>query len=188
MKLKRLFDILFSLTAIIILFIPLVILYFAVLITSSIPVIYWSKRVGKNNKVFKMPKFRSMRNVTPLLPKDKLTKPYKWLTPLGSFIRKTSLDELPQLWCVLKGEMSLVGPRPAIYNQYDLISLRNKYGIYKIKPGITGWAQINGRDRISLEDKVLFDFYYLRNASFKFDLKIIYLTFFKVITFEGSKQ
>ena len=188
MKLKRLLDILFSITALFVLLIPLLIIYFAVLITSSVPVIYWSKRIGQNNKVFNMPKFRSMRNVTPLLPKEKLTTPYKWLTPLGALIRKTSLDELPQLWCVLKGEMSLVGPRPALHNQYDLISLRKTYEIHKIKPGITGWAQINGRDSISLEDKVLFDYYYLRNASIKLDLKIIFLTFFKVITFEGFQQ
>ena len=177
MKLKRLFDILFSITALFLLLVPLLILYFAVLITSSLPVIYWSERVGKNNKVFKMPKFRSMRNITPLLPKERLKNPHKWLTPLGAFIRKTSLDELPQLWCVLKGDMSLVGPRPALHNQNDLIALRNNYKIYKIKPGITGWAQINGRDSISLKDKVLFDYYYLRNASLKFDLKIIFLTF-----------
>lgn len=185
---KRLFDIFFSLIALISLSIPLIIIYFAILFTSSVPVIYWSERVGKNNKIFKMPKFRSMRNVTPLLPKEKLINPYKWLTPLGAFIRKTSLDELPQFWCVLKGEMSLVGPRPALHNQYDLIELRNRLKIHKIKPGITGWAQINGRDTISLQDKVLYDKYYLKNKSLRLDLKIIYLTIFKVLTFAGFKQ
>jgi len=135
-----------------------------------------------------MPKFRSMRKITPLLPKDKLKRPEKWLTPLGFLLRKTSLDELPQLWCVLKGEMSIVGPRPALYNQFDLINLREKYGINKIKPGITGWAQINGRDRLSLEDKVQFDNYYAKNYSFMLDLKIIFLTIIKVITFDGFKQ
>ena len=187
-KLKRLFDLLFSLAGLIVLLIPLIIIYFAILITSSVPVIYWSDRVGKNKKIFKMPKFRSMRNITPLLPKEKLTRSNKWLTPLGALIRKTSLDELPQLWCVLIGEMSIVGPRPALYNQLDLIKLRDKYGVNRLKPGITGWAQINGRDHISLKEKVNFDTYYLRNRSLKLDLKIIFLTFFKVITFEGFVQ
>tara|TARA_Y100000746_G_C15296405_1_gene363781 strand:+ start:194 stop:655 length:462 start_codon:yes stop_codon:yes gene_type:complete len=152
------------------------------------PIIYWSERVGKNNKVFKMPKFRSMRNITPLLPKEKLTRPNKWLTPIGAFIRKTSLDELPQFWCVIKGDMSIVGPRPALHNQFDLIDLRNNYGIQRIKPGITGWAQINGRDSISLEDKVKYDKKYLNSYSFILDLKIIFLTVIKVITFEGFRQ
>ncbi len=156
--------------------------------TSSMPIIYWSERVGKNNKVFKMPKFRSMRNITPLLPKEKLTRPNKWLTPIGAFIRKTSLDELPQFWCVIKGDMSIVGPRPALHNQFDLIDLRNNYGIQRIKPGITGWAQINGRDSISLEDKVKYDKKYLNSYSFILDLKIIFLTVIKVITFEGFRQ
>ncbi len=185
---KRLFDIFFSSSAIIILSIPLIIIYFAILITSSTPVIYWSERIGKNKKIFKMAKFRSMRKVTPLLPKGKLKKPNKWLTPLGAFIRKTSLDELPQLWCVLKGEMSLVGPRPALHNQFDLIELRDKYGVNQIKPGITGWAQINGRDEITLEEKVMFDAYYKKNYSFRLDIKIIFLTIIKVITFEGYRQ
>ena len=188
LKLKRIFDIFFSLTAIFILLTPLVIIYIAIFFTSYFPIIYWSERIGKNNVIFKMPKFRSMRKITPLLPKDKLKRPEKWLTPLGFLLRKTSLDELPQLWCVLKGEMSIVGPRPALYNQFDLINLREKYGINKIKPGITGWAQINGRDRLSLEDKVQFDNYYAKNYSFMLDLKIIFLTIIKVITFDGFKQ
>jgi len=157
-------------------------------LTSSFPVIYWSDRVGKDKSIFRMPKFRSMRNITPLLPKEKLVKSYKWLTPLGAFIRKTSLDELPQLWCVIKDEMSIVGPRPALHNQYDLIELRDEFGVNRLKPGITGWAQINGRDKMTLEDKVNYDAYYLKNRSFIFDLKIIFLTFFKVITFDGFKQ
>jgi len=185
---KRLFDILFSTIALIILLTPLAIIYIAILCTSYFPIIYWSDRVGKNNVVFKMPKFRSMTKLTPLLPKEKLKRPDKWLTPLGALLRKTSLDELPQLWCVLKGEMSLVGPRPALYNQFDLINLRNKYGVNKIKPGITGWAQINGRDKLSLKDKVLYDAYYRNNYSFFLDLKIIFLTIIKVITFDGFKQ
>jgi len=185
---KRLFDIFFSIIALILLIIPLLTIYFFILITSYFPAIYWSERVGRHKKIFKMPKFRSMRKITPLLPKEKLTTPYKWLTPLGSFLRKTSIDELPQLWCVLKGEMSLVGPRPALHNQFDLIELRDKYGVNKIKPGITGWAQINGRDRLSLEDKVRFDSYYTNNYSFKLDLKIIFITIIKVLTFDGFKQ
>ncbi len=188
LSLKRLFDIFFSITAILILITPLTIIYFAVFLTSYFPIIYWSDRVGKNNTIFKMPKFRSMRKITPLLPKEQLTKPEKWLTPLGALLRKTSLDELPQLWCVLKGEMSIVGPRPAIYNQYELINLREKYGVNRIKPGITGWAQVNGRDTISLEDKVRFDYEYIKNYSFKLDLKIIFLTLIKVLTFDGFKQ
>lgn len=188
LSLKRLFDIFFSLTAIIILITPLTITYFAVLFTSYFPIIYWSDRVGKNNIVFKMPKFRSMRKVTPLVPKEKLKRPDKWLTPLGALLRKTSLDELPQLWCVLKGEMSIVGPRPAIYNQFELINLREKYGVNRIRPGITGWAQVNGRDTISLKDKVRFDSEYIKNYSFKLDLKIIFLTLIKVLTFDGFKQ
>ena len=186
-QLKRLFDIFFSLTALIILIVPLIIIYIAVFLTSYTPIIYWSDRVGKNNKIFKMPKFRSMRNLTPLVPKEKLNYHTKWLTPLGAFLRKTSLDELPQIWCVLKGDMSLIGPRPALHNQYDLIELRNKYKIYKIRPGITGWAQVNGRDTISLKQKVLFDDYYLRKYTFWLDIKIIWLTIIKVLTFDGFK-
>lgn len=187
-QLKRLFDIFFSIFALIILILPLITIYIAVFLTSSTPIIFWSDRVGKNNKIFKMPKFRSMRNFTPLLPKEKLNYPYKWFTPIGAFLRKTSLDELPQIWCVLKGEMSIIGPRPALYNQHDLIELRNKYKIYKIRPGITGWAQVNGRDEITLKQKVLFDDYYLRKYSFWLDMKIIFLTVIKVLTFEGYKQ
>ena len=187
-QLKRLFDIFFSIFALIILILPLITIYIAVFLTSSTPIIFWSDRVGKNNKIFKMPKFRSMRNFTPLLPKEKLNYAYKWFTPIGAFLRKTSLDELPQIWCVLKGEMSIIGPRPALYNQHDLIELRNKYKIYKIRPGITGWAQVNGRDNITLKQKVLFDDYYLRKYSFWLDMKIIFLTVIKVLTFEGYKH
>ena len=188
MKFKRLFDILFSTICLVILIIPLIFIYIAIFITSSTPIIYWSERVGRNKKIFKMPKFRSMRNLTPLVPKEKLKQPYKWLTPLGAILRKTSMDELPQLWCVFKGDMSLVGPRPALHNQYDLINMRDQYGINIIKPGITGWAQVNGRDNITLEEKVNFDKYYLKNYSFFFDIKIIILTIIKVITFDGFKQ
>ena len=182
---KRAFDIFFSASVLIILFLPLVIIYFLVLITTSRPVIYWSKRMGKNNKIFMMPKFRTMKNLAPELPTDKLTSREKWITPIGNILRKTSIDEIPQLWCVLKGEMSLIGPRPALHNQNDLISLRNKLGIQKLLPGITGWAQINGRDSINLDQKVNYDYYYLINKSLKLEIKIFYQTIYKVLTIKG---
>ena len=184
---KRSFDIIFSATLLIILTFPLIFIYLLVIITSSTPAIYWSKRVGKDNHIFKMPKFRTMKKYTPEVPTDKLNRPNKWLTPIGIFLRKTSLDELPQLWCVLKGEMSLIGPRPALHNQDDLINMRTNLGIHKIRPGITGFAQINGRDKINLKEKVTYDMYYLKNYSFKLDLKIFVKTIFKVLTFEGVK-
>ena len=182
---KRAFDIIFSATFLLILFLPLVIIYFLVLITTSRPAIYWSKRVGKNNKIFLMPKFRSMRNLTPELPTDKLTTREKWITPIGKILRKTSIDEIPQLWCVLKGEMSLIGPRPALHNQNDLIDSRNKLGVQKLLPGITGWAQINGRDNITLDKKVNYDYYYSIHKSFKLEIEIFYKTIYKVLTLNG---
>ena len=182
---KRFFDFVLSLSALIIIFLPLTIIYLLVLITSSRPVIYWSKRVGKNNKLFMMPKFRTMKKHTPELPTDKLIKPEQWWTPLGKILRKTSLDELPQLWCVLNGEMSLIGPRPCLQSQEILIKKRNKLGIQKLRPGITGWAQINGRDNISELEKVNYDSYYLKNYSLKLDLKIFFITIYKVLKLEG---
>ena len=182
---KRAFDIFFSTSALIILLLPLVIIYFLVLITTSSPAIYWSKRVGRNNKIFLMPKFRTMKNLTPELPTDKLTTREKWITPIGKILRKTSIDEIPQLWCVLKGEMSLIGPRPALHNQTDLIDSRNKLGIQKLRPGITGWAQINGRDTINLNKKVNYDYYYLIHQSFKLEIKIFCQTIYKVLTIKG---
>ena len=152
-----------------------------VLLTSPGPAIYWSDRVGQRNRIFKMPKFRTMRVDTPAVATHLLTDPEKALTPIGSFLRKSSLDELPQLWSILKGDMSFVGPRPALFNQYDLIALRAQYGVDVLVPGLTGWAQVNGRDALSIEDKVQFDLQYLQRRSFLMDMKILYMTFIKVL-------
>jgi len=152
-----------------------------VLLTSPGPVIYWSDRVGQRNRIFKMPKFRTMRIDTPAVATHLLSDPGKALTPIGSFLRRTSLDELPQLWSILKGDMSFVGPRPALFNQYDLIELRTACGVDVLVPGLTGWAQVNGRDALSIADKVEFDLQYLKARSFLMDIKILYMTFIKVI-------
>jgi O-antigen biosynthesis protein WbqP len=152
-----------------------------VLLTSPGPAIYWSDRVGQRNRIFKMPKFRTMRVDTPAIATHLLTDPAKVLTPIGSFLRRSSLDELPQLWSILKGEMSFVGPRPALFNQYDLIELRTECGVDALVPGLTGWAQVNGRDALGILDKVEFDLQYLQRRSFFMDMKILYMTFVKVI-------
>ena len=152
-----------------------------VLLTSPGPAIYWSDRVGQRNRIFKMPKFRTMRMDTPAVATHLLANPEKLLTPIGSFLRRSSLDELPQLWSILKGDMSFVGPRPALFNQYDLIALRTQFGVDALVPGLTGWAQVNGRDELSIPEKVQFDVQYLQNHSFWMDMKILYLTFVKVI-------
>jgi O-antigen biosynthesis protein WbqP len=152
-----------------------------VLLTSPGPAIYWSDRVGQRNRIFKMPKFRTMRVDTPAVATHLLADPQKALTPIGSFLRRSSLDELPQLWSILKGEMSFVGPRPALFNQYDLISLRTQCGVDALVPGLTGWAQVNGRDALSIPDKVQFDLQYLQKRSFTMDMKILYMTFVKVM-------
>ena len=149
--------------------------------TSPGPAIYWSDRVGQRNRIFKMPKFRTMRVDTPAVATHLLADPEKALTPIGSFLRRSSLDELPQLWSILKGEMSFVGPRPALFNQYDLISLRTQCGVDALVPGLTGWAQVNGRDALSIPDKVQFDLQYLQKRSFTMDMKILYMTFVKVM-------
>lgn len=141
---------------------------------------YWSDRVGRHNKIFRMPKFRSMRIDTPTVPTHLLQNPDRWLTPIGSFLRKTSLDELPQLWNILKGDMSFVGPRPALFNQDDLIALRTDAGIHELLPGLTGWAQINGRDELPIHQKVQLDAEYLQRRSLLFDLKILWMTVLKV--------
>ena len=154
-------------------------------LTSPGPVLYWSDRVGVGNQIFKMPKFRTMRIDTPAVATHLLSNPDEYLTPIGPFLRKSSLDELPQLWSVLKGDMSFVGPRPALFNQEDLIALRTEKGVHRLIPGITGWAQINGRDDLPIPKKVEFDAYYLKNRSFIFDLKILFLTFFKVTRAEN---
>ena len=149
--------------------------------TSRGPAIYWSDRVGQRNRIFKMPKFRTMRVDTPAVATHLLPDPKQVLTPIGSFLRRSSLDELPQLWSILKGDMSFVGPRPALFNQYDLIALRTECGVDTLVPGLTGWAQVNGRDALSIADKVQFDLQYLENRSFLLDLKILYMTFIKVL-------
>ena len=182
---KRLFDISCSLLAFILLSSPMLFIAILVKLTSPGPMLYWSDRVGAGNGTFKMPKFRTMRIDTPAVATHLLKEPDVYLTSIGHFMRKTSLDELPQLWSVLKGDMSFVGPRPALFNQEDLIALRTEKGVHQLIPGITGWAQINGRDDIPIPIKVGYDEYYLKNKSFFFDLKILWKTIFKVIKKEG---
>ena len=178
---KRLFDILIAFIATIILIIPCVFISILILQTSSGPVIYWSRRIGSNGTHFMMPKFRTMQVHTPEVATDKLSDSQKYLTPIGSFLRRSSIDELPQLLSVLIGDMSLVGPRPALYNQYDVISKRKVFGIDFLKPGITGWAQINGRDYISIKEKINLDYEYLKKKSIFFDFKILLKTINLVI-------
>ena len=182
---KRFTDIALALTASFFLLFPIVLVVLLVRLSSNGPVLCWSDRIGINNIVFKMPKFRSMFLDTPAVATHLLRKPDTHLTPIGSFLRKSSLDELPQLWSVLRGDMSIVGPRPALFNQFDLINLRNKRGVSRLKPGITGWAQVNGRDELSISDKVALDEEYLNRQSFWFDLKILVLTFLKVVRPNG---
>ena len=179
--LKRAFDLVLGTVALVILAVPLIIIAIAVKLTSPGPVLYWSDRVGVRNSIFRMPKFRSMRIDAPVVAMHLLKNPDQWLTPIGSFLRKTSLDELPQLLSILRGDMSFVGPRPALFNQDDLIALRTQAGVDALVPGLTGWAQINGRDDLPIPVKVEFDAEYLRRRSFWFDMKIIWLTFIKVI-------
>jgi O-antigen biosynthesis protein WbqP len=182
---KRLFDLVLSLCAALILLLPVVLVALAVRLTSKGPVLYWSDRVGKNNLIFKMPKFRSMRVGTPVVATHLLPDAQVHLTPIGSFLRNSSLDELPQLWSILTGDMSFVGPRPALFNQQDLINLRTEQGVQALVPGLTGWAQINGRDNLSISQKVAFDAEYLQLQGFWFDLKILWLTFLKVLRRDG---
>ena len=182
---KRLFDIVLALFAAIILAIPVLIVAILVKLTSKGPALYWSDRVGKDNQIFSMPKFRTMRIDTPALATHLLADPAKYLTPCGSFLRKSSLDELPQLWSILKGDMSFVGPRPALFNQDDLIALRTACGVSELTPGLTGWAQINGRDELPIPEKVKLDETYLKQKSFWLDIKILFLTFVKVARKDG---
>ena len=177
---KRIFDFFLSVFLIFLLLVPLCILSFAVKVSSKGSVLYWSNRVGRNNVIYRMPKFRSMKINTPTVATNLLENPNSFLSPIGSFLRNWSLDELPQLISVLKGDMSFVGPRPALYNQKDLIDLRTKKGVNKLLPGITGWAQVNGRDELSNFDKVLLDEEYLKLKSFWFDMKILWMTLLKV--------
>lgn len=177
---KRTFDLFIALLILILLLIPIILIILLIFFTSKGPLIYWSSRVGKNNKMFQMPKFRSMKIDTPELASDLLDNPNDYLSPIGKFLRHYSLDEIPQIYSVLKGDMALVGPRPALHNQYELIKLRTEIGIHKLLPGITGWAQINGRDELTLSEKVSFDQEYLKFQSFLFDMKILFKTIFKV--------
>ena len=185
---KRLCDILIVFIAIIILIIPCVLISILILLTSSGPIIYWSRRMGSKGKLFMMPKFRTMQVHTPEVETDKLLDPQKYLTPIGRFLRRSSIDELPQLFCVLIGDMSLVGPRPALYNQNDIISKRKLLGIDVLKPGITGWAQINGRDHLSIKEKINFDYEYLKKKSILFDFQIIFKTIKLVIKSKNIKH
>ncbi len=185
---KRLFDLAVALVAAVFLALPIVITALAVRLTSPGPALYWSDRVGRHNRIFKMPKFRSMRIDTPAVATHLLQNPDQWLTPIGSFLRKSSLDELPQLWSILKGDMSFVGPRPALFNQQDLIALRTEKGVHELVPGLTGWAQVNGRDELPIPQKVQLDAEYLQRRSFLFDLKIIWMTALKVVARDGVSQ
>jgi O-antigen biosynthesis protein WbqP len=182
---KRLFDLLLALVAAGFLVLPILLLAILVRLTSPGPALYWSDRVGADNRIFRMPKFRTMRIGTPAVATHLLTDPAAWLTPIGGFLRRTSLDELPQLWSILKGDMSFVGPRPALFNQDDLVALRTERGVERLVPGLTGWAQINGRDDLPIPVKVEYDAEYLRRQSFWFDLKILWLTAVKVIRGDG---
>ena len=178
---KRLFDLVLAALVGVLFLIPVVVVSIAVRLTSQGPALYWSDRVGRNNVIFKMPKFRSMQLETPAIATHLLPNPDAYLTPIGSFLRKSSLDELPQLWSILMGDMSFVGPRPALFNQHDLISLRTREGVHVLVPGLTGWAQINGRDELPIPQKVALDLEYLQKKSFLFDIKIIIWTALKVI-------
>ncbi len=182
---KRLFDLSMSVLALCVLALPLLLVTLLVKLTSPGPALYWSDRVGRRNALFRMPKFRTMRIDTPVVATHLLGDPARFLTPVGSFLRKTSLDELPQLWSILVGDMSIVGPRPALFNQADLIALRTAAGVDALVPGLTGWAQINGRDELPIPDKVALDVEYSQRQSFGFDLLIILRTFLKVVRRDG---
>lgn len=182
---KRLIDLLLALLALLVLALPLLLVALAVRLTSPGPVLYWSDRVGRNNAIFSMPKFRSMRIGTPAVATHLLANPDAYLTPIGSFLRKSSLDELPQLWSILQGDMGFVGPRPALFNQHDLVALRTAQGVHTLLPGLTGWAQIHGRDELPIPAKVALDVYYLQHRSLGLDLQILLMTFFKVLRRDG---
>jgi O-antigen biosynthesis protein WbqP len=185
---KRLFDLLLAFISGSLLIIPIVIVAILVKLTSKGPSLYWSDRVGIENTIFKMPKLRSMKLETPLVASHLLADPDSVLTSVGGFLRKSSLDELPQLWCILKGDMSFVGPRPALFNQDDLIALRTIKGVDKVLPGMTGWAQVNGRDELPIPEKVKLDVEYMERQAFWFDMKILWLTLVKVVKRDGVKH
>jgi len=182
---KRVFDLLLAINVAVILLIPIVMVAILVRLTSKGPALYWSDRVGKKNHIFRMPKFRSMQVDTPAVATHLLEDPKSMLTPIGDFLRKSSLDELPQLWSILVGDMSFVGPRPALFNQDDLVALRTEQGVDELIPGLTGWAQINGRDELPIPQKVDLDVEYLQQQSLWFDVRIIWLTFLKVLRRDG---
>ena len=182
---KRVFDIFLGCLATLILMVPVLLVAMAVRLTSKGHALYWSDRVGRNNVIFKMPKFRSMRVGTPSVATHLLADARSHLTPIGSFLRKSSLDELPQLWSILAGDMSFVGPRPALFNQQDLIALRTEQGVHTLVPGLTGWAQVNGRDELPIPEKVKLDIAYLQRQSLWFDIRILWLTFVKVLKRDG---
>lgn len=185
---KRSFDFLLSVLLLLFLSVPMLLIALLVKASSRGPVLYWSNRVGRDNIIFRMPKFRSMRTDTPAVATHLLTNPDQFLTPIGNFLRKTSLDELPQLLSILRGDMSFVGPRPALFNQDDLVELRTQKGVHTLIPGLTGWAQINGRDELPIPVKVDFDEYYLKNRSLLLDFRIIILTALKVVKSEGVRH
>lgn len=182
---KRSFDVIMALVGLGLFALPLLVVALLVRLTSPGPILYWSDRVGKNNRIFSMPKFRSMRVGTPALATHLLKAPDRHLTPIGSFLRRSSLDELPQLWSILVGDMSFVGPRPALFNQDDLIALRTTQGVHKLTPGLTGWAQVNGRDELPIPEKVKLDVEYLHRRAFWFDLQILWLTLVRVFRRDG---
>ena len=182
---KRIFDILLVLVFAVILAMPVLMVALAVRLTSAGSALYWSDRVGRHNNLFKMPKFRSMHVGTPAVATHLLAEPKTYLTPIGGFLRKSSLDELPQLWSIFVGDMSFVGPRPALFNQQDLIQLRTEQGVHTLIPGLTGWAQVNGRDEMTISQKVALDAEYLQRQGFWFDIKVLWLTFLKVAQRDG---
>lgn len=184
-KMKRVVDLLLVFLAGLLLLLPILLISVCVRLTSAGPALYWSDRIGRNNRIFHMPKFRSMRVDTPAVATHLLKDPAIWLTPIGSFLRKSSLDELPQLWSILIGEMSFVGPRPALFNQDDLVALRTAQGVHELLPGLTGWAQVNGRDELPIPEKVKLDTEYLRRRSLRFDMYILWLTALKVLRRDG---
>ena len=182
---KRVFDLLLAVAAAVVLAVPVLLVAVLVRLTSPGPALYWSDRVGRHNAIFKMPKFRSMRVGTPAVATHLLADARSHLTPIGSFLRKSSLEELPQLWSIVVGDMSFVGPRPALFNQYDLIALRSQHGVHQLVPGLTGWAQVNGRDELPIPDKVKLDAEYLHKQSLPFDIHILWLTLLKVLNRDG---
>jgi len=182
---KKTFDFILAILVGFVFLLPILFVAIIVKFSSQGSILYWSNRVGKDNQLFHMPKFRSMKIDTPAVATHLLEDPKSVLTPIGDFLRKSSLDELPQLWCILKGEMSFVGPRPALFNQDDLIKLRTQQGVQKLLPGLTGWAQVNGRDELPIPEKVALDVEYMERQSFIFDLKIIFLTLLKVLKRDG---